>query len=95
MNNEKEWNIISQTPPDKLVEVVDGRGNKAFAQPTYFPFDVVKMPGDEAKPWGWRGTVVHHENAEMKWDGGWMIKAVGITPPEIGAIIAWREINEN
>lgn len=88
----KGWNSISIIPKEELVEVIDADGNKATAIPTYFPFDVVKMQGDERKLWGWRGTPVFHENNESKWDGGWMIKAVGISIPKIGTIVGWRHI---
>jgi hypothetical protein len=96
INNKHEplpdgWNGLSQTPPEKFVEVIDADGKTAFAEPTYYPFDVVRMAGDERKQWGWRGTVVWHQDGQKRWDGGWMIAAVGMTLREIGTIIGWRE----
>lgn len=91
---EKDWNNLTTTPPNDLVEVMDEEGNKAFAYPTYFPFDVVKKDGDERKPFGFRGTVVFHENNEMKWDGGWMVD-VGMEINKVKSIKYWRPVNEN
>ena len=90
---EEKWNGLDETPPDKTVEVKDEQGNKAYAQPTYFPFDVVKMEGDERKPFGFRGTPVFHEDGESKWDGGWMIN-VGMNVNKIGLVKLWREIKQ-
>ena len=84
------WNPLSTTPPDKLVEVIDTDGNTAFAQPTYFPFEVVKKPGDERKPWGWRGTPVFYEDEVSRWDGNWLVGMEGITCSNIGTIIGWK-----
>ena len=85
-----DWNTLDKTPPDQLVEVIDKDGNTAWAQPTYYPFEIVKKPGDETKPWGLRGTVVHYENGVSKWDGGWMVKTNGLEISNIGEITGWR-----
>ena len=91
LNNIPEgWNSLDSTPPDTFVEVVDKDGITAFAQPTYYPFKVEKREGDEGKMYGWRGTVVHHEDGVARWDGGWMIAATLKMDRNIGTIIAWR-----
>jgi hypothetical protein len=93
--NIADWFNIDQIPPDELVEVIDKDENTAFAIPTYYPFEVVKMDGDDRKAWGWRGTPVFYEDNKSKWDGGWMIQWVGFNPRIIGNIIGWRLIEHN
>jgi hypothetical protein len=89
-NHKEKWNTLNVTPPNEIVEVQDADGKIGWAEPTYYPFDVVKKPGDERKPWGFRGTVVYHEDDEMKWDGGWMIYAL-MDFKFLGPIIHWRK----
>lgn len=85
------WHSLDMIPPNMVVIVKDKDGNQAYGQPTYYPFDVVKMPGDEKKLWGWRGTVVFHEGNKETWDGGWMTY---LTLKELfplkGSIVRWR-----
>ena len=94
MEINSEWLSLEQTPPDEFVEVMDKDGNIAFAQPTYFPFVVEKREGDENKRWGWRGTPVFHEDGKSHWDGGWMIKCIGLTN-KVGNVISWRKITKD
>ncbi len=84
------FNSLESIPPNEFVEVIDADGNTAYAQPTYYRFEVVKMAGDERKQWGWRGTPVFYPDGVERWDGGWMIDAGGMRLREIGKIIAWR-----
>ena len=86
------WYGIDKIPPDEMVEVIDINGNTAFANPTYFPFEVVKMEGDEKKQWGWRGTPVFYEDGQSKWDGGWMIASEDLSSKVTGNIIGWRNV---
>ena len=84
------WKSLTEAPPDERVEVLDGEGNIAIAQPTYYPFTVEYREGDEKKAWGWRGTVVHHENNELKWDGGWLVE-IGMDVNGFGKVKFWRK----
>ena len=86
-----DWFPLTETPPDELVEVIDADGNIAFAYPTYCPFTVEKMAGDERKPWGWRGTPIPCEN---HWDGGWMISVGMGSLNKMGTVVGWRNINK-
>ena len=85
------WSTLDEMPPDERVEVIDINGNKAFANPTYYPFEIVKKQGDEKKQWGWRGTPVFYEDGKSRWDGGWLIECVGLTS-NVGTIIGWRSV---
>lgn len=89
-----DWNQIEVTPPELEVRVIDAEGNVATAIPTYYPFEVVKKPGDDSKPWGWRGTPVFHEDGVSRWDGGWLVMTEGLVAPKIGKIIAWKLIEK-
>ena len=86
------WHTLEFTPPNQRVKVKDLNGNVAFAEPTYYPFEVKKNPGDENKPYGWRGTPVFYGNGIEKWDGGWMILCEGLTGKIDSDIVKWREI---
>lgn len=84
-----EWIKISeQQPPDEEVHIRDEYGNEGIGQATWYPFTVEKLPGDERKPWGWRGTVIPCEN---HWDGGWLILGThGLGEHYInGEIVEW------
>ena len=87
------WSTLDEIPPDERVEVIDINGNKAFAIPTYYPFEIVKKEGDEKKLWGWRGTPVFYEDCKSRWDGGWLIECVGLTSKVTGQIVGWRAVN--
>lgn len=90
---DKGWNNLEKIPPNKLVEVMDEHKNIRYAYPTYYPFELIKKPGDEKKMWGWRATPVFYEDGQSKWDGGWMIKSnLSEEPIKIGTIKYWREI---
>jgi hypothetical protein len=92
---EVKWNKISEhTPPDTEVYIKDEYGGVGIGHATWYPFTVEKRPGDENKPYGWRGTVVPCEN---HWDGGWMILVTkGLTETGIeGKITEWRDIPDN
>ena len=86
---DSNWNALTSTPPENTVLVVkDDVGNECKAFATYFPFDIVKLSGDERKPWGWRGTIVPAPN---HWDGGWMLIAgPDLLTPELGQIVEWK-----
>ena len=84
------WRGLDEMPSDAIVEVMDEEGRRAFAEPTYYPFEVVKKVGDEKKQWGWRGTPVFYEDGKSKWDGGWLVN-VGMEVSEIGTVKYWRE----
>lgn len=71
------WHSIHTAPPDELLEVIDGKGNKAFARPTYYPFYFDKQ-----------GKTVP---CKPYWDSGWMVHCPDITPPNIGTITGWRK----
>jgi hypothetical protein len=91
-NNDVEWNDLTSTPPENMIaEVRDIEGNIGHAEPTYFPFDIIKKPGDENKPWGWRGTPVFHEDGKARWDGGWLLYASDLSRGDMGVITHWRE----
>lgn len=85
----QEWNNLDVIPPNATLEVCDALGNIAIAQPTYYPFKMVKKEGDEKKMWGWRGTPVFNENNQEEWDGGWMIN-IGMDMNKIGTVVKWR-----
>lgn len=89
------WNGLDIIPPDEFVEVIDGDGNIGIAQPTYYPFEIVKMEGDERKPWGLRGTPVFYSDGISKWDGGWLIYATLSDVNKIGQVMGWRKTKEN
>lgn len=78
------WNGLDNTPPDKLLEVVDAEGNMGAAYPTWYPFKVVKDPTATGK---WTSNVVP---CDPYWDGGWLVRADGLES-KIGDIIAWRD----
>jgi hypothetical protein len=85
------WHNLDLIPPNKRVEVMDVNGNTAFADPTYYPFEVKHFAGDEKNPWGWRGTPVFYGNGIEKWDGGWMVVCDGLGSNIDSKIILWRE----
>lgn len=87
-----EWLQLSSIPPDEFVEVMDVDGNMGVARPTYYPFDIDHKPGDENKPYGFRGTVVHHPNGEMTWDGGWIIHINLCESNRVGEVVKWRPL---
>lgn len=88
-----DWiSIEEQIPPKKRLKVKDDLGGIYFAEPTYFPFDVVKFPGDESKPYGFRGTLVWHENNEELWDGGWLVDFSDLNFKKVGKILFFQEI---
>jgi hypothetical protein len=84
------WHTLDLTPPNKRVQVKDINGNIAWADPTYYPFEVKKLEGDERKQWGWRGTPVFYGNGIEKWDGGWMILCEGLSSKIDSDIVRWR-----
>lgn len=84
------WNNLDIIPPNKFVKVIDKDGRTALAKPGYFPFEVVKMEGDERNLWGWRGTPVFYGNGIEKWDGSWLVE-VGMEINVIGSVIGWKE----
>ncbi len=88
------WHGLTDIPPNEIVEVSDEQGRLAFAQPTYYPFEVVKKEGDHLKPYGLRGTPVFHADGTSRWDGGWLIDS-GMDIPQIGNIISWRKLKTN
>ena len=89
------WHTLDLIPPNKRVQVKDLNGNVAFADPTYLPFEVKKLEGDERKQWGWRGTPVFYSNGIEKWDGGWMILCDGLNSNIDSDIVRWRTTNKN
>ena len=80
-----DWRGLADTPPDELVEVIDAKGNKAFAYPTWYPFKVVPNPNKVGK---WTSDVVP---CEPYWDGGWMIECVGLTN-NVETVVGWKPI---
>ncbi len=56
------WHTLDLTPPNKRVQVKDVNGNIALAEPTYYPFYVKKLEGDDKKPYGWKGTPIFYGN---------------------------------
>ena len=77
------WNHIANSiPPDKLLEVMDEKGNTGFAYPTYYHFKIIDK------------KVVYNENMESKWDGGWMIQCEGLTLSNLSKIIGWRHLTQ-
>lgn len=87
------WNNLDIIPPNTFVEVIDAEGRTAYARPGYYPFEVKKLPGDESKPWGWRGTPVPYPDGVERWDGSWFIN-VGMEIDKIGTVIGWRLIKQ-
>lgn len=83
------WHTLDFQPPNELLIIMDDKGNLGHGQPTYYPFEVKKLKGDEHKPWGWRGTVVHYEDGIERWDGGWLIFDALDTPVK-GDVIKWK-----
>jgi hypothetical protein len=86
------WHTIELTPPNKRLQVKDKNGNIAFAEPTYYPFEIKHFPGDENKLYGWRGTPVFFKDGVEKWDGGWMILCNKHLTNDVDDIMQWREI---
>jgi hypothetical protein len=80
-----DWRGLADTPPDELVEVIDAKGNKALAYPTWYPFKVVLNPNKVSK---WTSDVVP---CEPYWDGGWMIECVGLTN-NVETVVGWKPI---
>jgi hypothetical protein len=91
-----QWiSVKEQQPPNIEVRVKDEHGNESNAIPCYYPFEIVKLPGDERKPFGWRGTPLFFDNNEEKWDGSWMIDVTDDWTKEIGKITHWRLLNNH
>ena len=88
------WNNLTIIPPENYVEVIDADGNTAFALPTYYPFEITHKDGDDLKPWGWRGTIVHYEDGISRWDGRWLV-SIGMNIDKIGNVIGWKLIDTN
>jgi hypothetical protein len=88
------WNTLDLTPPNRRVMVKDMNGNIAFAYPTYYPFEIKKLDGDDRKPYGWRGTPIFYENNIEKWDGGWMILYKGLTSTINSEVKYWRNLKK-
>lgn len=87
------WHTLYFTPPDKKVMIRDTNGNVGYAIPCYYPFKVVRLPGDEKKPWGLRGTVEFYPDGNKCWDGSWLVIADGLNFKITGRIILWKEID--
>lgn len=85
------WNTLDVTPPNKLLEVIDDKGRKAWAYPTYYPFKIEHRPGDGNKPHGWQGTSVP---CELHWDGGWLISVSVDKSDIVTKVKFWREVDE-
>jgi hypothetical protein len=83
-NLKAEWNCLTDTPPDELVEVIDAEGNKALAYPTFYPFKVVANPNKVGK---WTTDVVP---CEPYWDGGWIIECEGLTS-NFKNVVGWKK----
>jgi len=79
------WNGLDNTPPDKLLEVIDAEGNTGVAYPTWYPFTVVPNPNKTGK---WTSDVVP---CDPYWDGCWLVKADGLEC-KVGDVIGWRHI---
>lgn len=90
----KGWNRITKTPPNEKVQIIDASQNTAFAFPSYFPFEIKKLPGDEKKTWGWRGTPVFYEDGVERWDGNWMVLCEDMTIKIDSKIIGWKKIKK-
>jgi hypothetical protein len=82
------WFPLENKPPDELVMVIDAKGNKAFAYPTYYPFKVV--PNSKGLTGKWKSEVVP---CEPYWDGGWIIECNGLTP-SVNEVVGWKTIDE-
>lgn len=88
------WNDLDVTPPDEYVDVIDENGIIGIAQPTYYPFELIKKEGDERKPWGLRATPVFYGDGISKWDGGWMVHRTMLNIGEFGHVIGWKKREE-
>ena len=87
------WNDLVVVPPDEILEVIDENGNIGLAQPCYYPFEVVKLIGDERKGWGWRGTPIFYTDGKPRWDGSWMIAGNLFDNTErLSNIVGWRKL---
>ena len=82
---EHKWNNLDIQPPNEFVEVMDEKGNTAFAEPTYYPFKVGKSKGRK-----WSSPVIP---CEPYWDGGWLILAKGLENTLESNIVKWKKIN--
>jgi len=82
------WNGLDNTPPDKLLEVIDAQGNTGVAYPTWYPMKFVHDPTKKEK---WTTKIVP---CEPYWDGGWLVKAVGLES-KVGDVIGWRDTLED
>jgi hypothetical protein len=80
-----DWRGLSDTPPDELVEVIDSKGNKALAYPTWYPFKVVSNSNKIGK---WTSDIVP---CKPYWDGGWLIECVGLSK-SIETVVGWKPI---
>ena len=80
-----DWRGLDCTPPDELVEVIDADGNKTHACPTWYSFKVVPNQNKVGK---WTSDVV---SCEPYWDGGWMIKCVGLSN-NVETVVGWKPI---
>lgn len=85
------WNGLDVIPPDEVVDVIDENGIIGMAQPTYYPFELIKKDGDERKPWGLRATPVFYDDGISRWDGGWLIYATMSDINRIGVVVGWRK----
>jgi hypothetical protein len=81
-----DWRGLSDTPPDELVEVIDSKGNKALAYPTWYPFKVVPNSKKIGK---WTSHIVP---CEPYWDGGWLIECAGLSN-SIETVVGWKPIS--
>lgn len=82
------WHPIRYTPPDEELVVRDELGNEGMAQPTWYSFKTVKNPNKIGR---WSSDIFP---CEPYWDGGWLIRMVGLENPIKGEIIEWRYKNE-
>ena len=82
------YNDLSITPPNETVQVVDKKGNKGFAIPTYYLFKV----GESINGKKWSSPVIP---CKPYWDGGWMIQCEGLEMPKINNIVGWKKIIKN
>lgn len=85
------WHTLYFTPPNQRVKVKDQHGSVGYAHPTYYPFEIKQLKGDENKQWGWRGTPIFYGNGIHKWDGGWLIECHNLTS-NIDTIIKWKKL---
>lgn len=54
------WNPVSINPPDEEVQVMDVHGREYLAQPTYYPFTIVRGKVTECEPY-WDGWLSRNE----------------------------------